>query len=114
MPEGFAAPINDHRVPGQLPPLAASSPCPTNGQTSLRTTSDITRVGPVVEVPTTGALVLAGALMLSWVALSNQATLVFADSLGYATAPLRGEIPGFFSIFSCRYFSNVRQTRKDP
>ena len=24
---------------------------------------------------------------------------MFADSLGYATAPLRGEIPGFFSIF---------------
>jgi hypothetical protein len=42
----------------------------------------------VVEVPTTGALVLAGALMLSWVALFNQATLVFADSLGYAMATI--------------------------
>ena len=42
---------------------------------------------------------LAGALMLSWVALFNEAPLVFADSLGYATAPFRGEIPGFFSIF---------------
>ena len=50
-------------------------------------------------MPSTGALVLAGALMLSWVALFNQAPLVFADSLGYATAPFRGEIPGFFSIF---------------
>jgi hypothetical protein len=50
-------------------------------------------------VATTGALVLAGAFMLSWVALFNQAPLVFADSLGYATAPMRGEIPGFFSIF---------------
>lgn len=48
---------------------------------------------------TTGALVLAGSVMLSWVAIFNHAPLVFADSLGYATAPLRGEVPGFFSIF---------------
>ena len=48
---------------------------------------------------TTGALVLAGSVMLSWVALFNHAPLVFADSLGYATAPLRGEVPGLFSIF---------------
>ena len=48
---------------------------------------------------TTGAVVLAGSVMLSWVALFNHAPLVFADSLGYATAPLRGEIPGLFSIF---------------
>jgi hypothetical protein len=47
----------------------------------------------------TGALVLAGSVMLSWVALFNHAPLVFADSLGYATAPFRGEVPGLFSIF---------------
>jgi hypothetical protein len=51
--------------------------------------SDITRVGPVVEVPTTGALVLAGALMLSWVALFNQAPLVFADSRAAYDQPLQ-------------------------
>ena len=54
---------------------------------------------PSAEMATTGALVLAGSVMLSWVALFNHAPLVFADSLGYATAPLRGEIPGLFSIF---------------
>jgi hypothetical protein len=37
--------------------------------------------------------------MLSWVALFNRAPLVFADSLGYATAAFRGEFPGLFSIF---------------
>jgi hypothetical protein len=69
------------------------------GQTAPRTRSDITRGVPVAEMVTTGAVVLAGSVMLSWVALFNHAPLVFADSLGYATAPLRGEIPGLFSIF---------------
>ena len=54
---------------------------------------------PVAKMATTGALVLAGSVMLSWVALFNHAPLVFADSLGYATAPFRGELTGLFSIF---------------
>ena len=37
--------------------------------------------------------------MLSWVALFNGAPLVFADTLGYASAALRREVPGLFSIF---------------
>ena len=63
----------------------------------VRISSDITRGVP--KIATTGALVLAGSVMLSWVALFNHAPLVFADSLGYATAPLRGEVTGLFSIF---------------
>lgn len=34
---------------------------------------------------------------LSWVAIFNGAPLVFSDSIGYATAALRHEIPGVFS-----------------
>jgi hypothetical protein len=64
-----------------------------------RISSDITRGVPVAKMATTGALVLAGSVMLSWVALFNHAPLVFADSLGYATAPWRGEVTGLFSIF---------------
>ena len=63
----------------------------------VRISSDITRGVP--KIATTGALVLAGSVMLSWVALFNHAPLVFADSLGYATAALRGEVTGLFSIF---------------
>ena len=37
--------------------------------------------------------------MLSWVALYNHAPLVFSDTIAYATAPLRGEIPGFVSPY---------------
>ena len=38
-------------------------------------------------------------LALSWVALFNRAPLVFADTVGYATAALGGWLPGFFSVF---------------
>jgi hypothetical protein len=37
--------------------------------------------------------------MLSWIALYNHAPLVFSDTIAYATAPLRGEIPGFVSPY---------------
>jgi hypothetical protein len=47
----------------------------------------------------TGAVVVAGALMLSWVALFNHAPLVFADTSAYATAAIQREIPGMFSVF---------------
>ena len=65
----------------------------------LRAKSSRTRRVPVAEMATTGALVLSSSVMLSWVALFNHAPLVFSDSLGYATWALRGEVPGFFSIF---------------
>ena len=47
----------------------------------------------------TGALVLAGSVMLSWVALFNRAPLVFADTISYASAALQREVPGVFSVF---------------
>jgi hypothetical protein len=50
-------------------------------------------------ITATGALVVAGAVMLSWVALFNGAPLVFSDTLGYASAALKREVPGLFSIF---------------
>src|SRR4051812_39612324 len=65
----------------------------------LRLKSPIGCGMPVAEMASTGALVLAGSLMLSWVALFNHAPLVFADSLGYATSLWWGEVPGLFSIF---------------
>ena len=37
--------------------------------------------------------------MLSWVALYNHAPLVFSDTIAYATAPLRRELPGFVSPY---------------
>ena len=37
--------------------------------------------------------------MLSWVALYNHAPLVFSDTIAYATAPLRGELPPFVSPY---------------
>src|SRR4029453_4400213 len=43
--------------------------------------------------------VLVSSVMLSWVALYNRAPLVFSDTIAYATAPLRGEIPGFVSPY---------------
>ena len=42
---------------------------------------------------------LAGSLMLSWVALYNGAPLVFPDTISYATSAYRLEVPGLFSIF---------------
>jgi hypothetical protein len=43
--------------------------------------------------------VLVSSVMLSWVALYNHAPLVFSDTIAYAAAPLRGELPGFVSPY---------------
>ncbi|HEX3339683.1 MAG TPA: hypothetical protein VHT68_10985 [Pseudolabrys sp.] len=43
--------------------------------------------------------VLVASVMLSWVALYNHTPLVFSDTIAYATAPLRGENPGFVSPY---------------
>ncbi|MFL6799721.1 MAG: hypothetical protein ACJ8F3_20180 [Xanthobacteraceae bacterium] len=45
------------------------------------------------------AVVLAAALLLSWVAFFNRAPLVFSDTIAYAAAALEGEVPGLFSIY---------------
>jgi hypothetical protein len=50
-------------------------------------------------VAATGIFVLVSSVMLSWVALYNHAPLVFSDTIAYATAPLRGEVPGFVSPY---------------
>ena len=47
----------------------------------------------------TVVFVLVSSVMLSWVALYNYAPLVFSDTIAYATAPLRGELPGFVSPY---------------
>ena len=45
------------------------------------------------------AIATTSVLLLSWVALYNTSPLVFSDSIAYATAALRGEVPGLFSVF---------------
>ena len=50
-------------------------------------------------VASTIVFVLVSSVMLSWVALYNHAPLVFSDTIAYATAPLRSEIPGFVSPY---------------
>src|SRR3954467_4061437 len=37
--------------------------------------------------------------LLSWVAVLNHAPLVFADTIAYATAAFRNEVPGLFSFY---------------
>lgn len=56
-------------------------------------------MGQSTSIGKTGAVVVAGALMLSWVALFNHAPLVFADTSAYVTAAIQREIPGMFSVF---------------
>ncbi len=57
------------------------------------------RLGAMEPFLATGAMILCGTLILSWVALFNGAPLVFADTAAYATAALEHEIPGMFSVF---------------
>src|SRR5215212_7540812 len=44
-------------------------------------------------------LVAISAVMLSWVAIFNASALVFPDTIAYATAALRREMPGMFSVY---------------
>jgi hypothetical protein len=55
------------------------------------------------------AFLLAGSVMLSWVALFNGAPLVFADTLSYSTAAFEREIPGLFSIFYSAFILPLHQ-----
>jgi hypothetical protein len=56
-------------------------------------------MGRSTSIGKTVAVVVAGAIMLSWVALFNHAPLVFADTSAYVTAAIQREIPGMFSVF---------------
>jgi hypothetical protein len=51
------------------------------------------------DIASTIALTIAASVMLSWVALFNHAPLVFSDTIAYATAALRHEIPEFVSVY---------------
>jgi hypothetical protein len=42
---------------------------------------------------------IVSSFMLSWVAFYNGAPLVFSDTIAYAAAALRGEMPGLFSFY---------------
>ena len=56
-------------------------------------------MGRSTSIGKTVAVVVAGAIMLSGVALFNHAPLVFADTSAYVTAAIQREIPGMFSVF---------------
>jgi hypothetical protein len=60
---------------------------------------DFTKVIAGSAAARTVVFVLVASVMLSWVALYNHAPLVFSDTIAYATAPLRGENPGFVSPY---------------
>jgi len=60
---------------------------------------DFTKVIAGPAAARTIVFVLVASVMLSWVALFNHAPLVFSDTIAYATAPLRGENPGFVSPY---------------
>lgn len=57
----------------------------------------------------TAALVMTSSLMLSWVAVYNEAPLVFSDTLAYAMSAHQREMPGFFSIFYSIYILPLHQ-----
>ena len=76
--------------------LATSSQC---GTTALGTEPQASRSVARTDIASTVALVVAASVMLSWVALFNHAPLVFSDTIAYATAALRHEIPGFVSVY---------------
>lgn len=69
------------------------------GTAALGTEPQATRSVARTDIASTVAFVVAASVMLSWVALFNHAPLVFSDTITYATAALRHEIPGFFSVY---------------
>src|SRR5436309_790156 len=45
------------------------------------------------------AAVAFSSVLMSWVAIFNGAPLVFSDTMSYAVAALRREVPGMYSVF---------------
>jgi hypothetical protein len=62
-----------------------------------------TALGTAKDAAAMMAFLILAAVMLSWVALYNQAPLVFSDTLTYAMSAYQREMPGFFSIFYSAY-----------
>jgi hypothetical protein len=62
-----------------------------------------TVLGTAKDAAAVMAFLILAAVMLSWVALYNQAPLVFSDTLTYAMSAYQREMPGFFSIFYSAY-----------
>jgi hypothetical protein len=61
------------------------------------------------EYSSSGILVVASSVMLSWLALFNHFPLVFPDTLSYATAAFTGEIPGMFSAYYSLFILPLHQ-----
>ncbi len=55
------------------------------------------------------AYLALSSLALSWVALFNRAPLVFPDTISYANAALKGEVPGLFSVFYSYFILPLHQ-----
>ena len=71
----------------------------TGGKTALLAKSRGSRGVQLAKTASMSVFLLTASLMLSWVALFNNAPLVFSDTVSYATAAFQREIPGLFSVF---------------
>lgn len=72
---------------------------PLTGLTSVGAEASTNTIDNRGNTLKTIAVVAFSSVLMSWVAIFNGAPLVFSDTMSYAVAALRREVPGMYSVF---------------